>query len=46
MKKYLIKYESYTGNVFTVEVRGFDKQVAISQLSNCKEIYWLENLNE
>jgi hypothetical protein len=44
MKKYLVKYESYTGNVYTVEVSGFDEQTVISKLLNCKELYWIKKL--
>ena len=44
MKKWLCKYETFNGNVFTVEITGFDKQSAISSLLNCKEIYWIKKI--
>lgn len=40
MNKYLIKYETYLGNVLTIEVYGYSQQHAESQLFNCKVIYW------
>lgn len=44
MKKWLVKYQTYKGDVFTEEVSGFDKQSAISRLLNCKEIYWINKI--
>ena len=44
MKKWIVKYETYSKNVFVCEITGFDKQSAIETLLNCKEIYWIERL--
>lgn len=46
MKTWLVKYETYDGNVQTVTVKHYDKQSALSQLVNCKEIYWIKNNNQ
>lgn len=41
MKIYIIKYETYSGNVFTDEIAAHDQESAKCQLLNCKEIYWI-----
>lgn len=45
MKTYSIKYETYSGNVYTVAKAGYSQQHAENQLINCKEIYWTKLIN-
>lgn len=40
MKEYIIKYETYEGNVLIKTVIGYDKNSALAALCNCKEVYW------
>jgi hypothetical protein len=44
MKKYLIKYEDTSGKTHTIEVSASSNSDAISKLTNCKSIYWIEYL--
>lgn len=45
MKRYLVKYEDYGGDVHTTNVTGWDEQSAREQLINCKEIYWVRKID-
>lgn len=42
MKKYIIKYETYSGDCRCEDIQAWSKQSAISQLTNCKIIYWIK----
>lgn len=44
MRKYQIKYETYDGNVKTVEITSYDEYSARQSLINCREVYWIRKL--
>jgi hypothetical protein len=41
MKEYLVKYETYDGNVLTKRVVAHDRESVHCALNNCKEMYWV-----
>lgn len=44
MKEYTVKYETYEKDVEVVTIYAFSGKHAISQLLNCKEIYWVQQV--
>ena len=41
MKKYNVKYETYSDNCKIVETTAYSKSHAISKLYDMKELYWI-----